>query len=588
MCGIAAIIHPLNLQVDRNELERFTRTLEHRGPDGEGFFIDNNIGLGHKRLAIIDLETGSQPMFTYAKDVCIVFNGEIYNYTEIKGQLIAKGYNFATTSDTEVILNSYIEWGEKCVNYFNGMWAFIIFDMRKTRKIFVSRDRMGIKPIYYANTNGKYFFSSEIKSFLSLNNFKIEFNKNVLWDYLVFGPSYGGKTYLNDIYELSPGQNLIIENNKLTVSNYYYLENTFLDNVKKADIKEIENIFYDSVRLRLRSDVPLGTINSGGLDSSLISVFAKKQLKHLKTYSVAPENDSNNKILEGDESFFAEYLSRYINSSHNTIRYSKSTFYNLFAKCVNDNDGELFHSNSVPMNLMFREIKKDGITVVLGGEGADEVFRGYYSNKIMNYFLYINNKLARIIVLLKYYNRSHLLNFHKSMLRTIPLIRNNYCSPANADKILNIKGEPSEKRLELFRIMDGLSPQNALSFYEQTSYLSGLLRRADRMSMAYGVELRVPFLDYRLVEKLNGIHHSAKVGKLFPVEKKILRNIGSNHLPKIILKRKKYGFASPVREYRELFSKILESYNIHDKNLSLREIYAICSLIPKSFSNHIT
>jgi asparagine synthase (glutamine-hydrolysing) len=551
MCGIAGIYyktdpdpHPENIVLN------LLRPINYRGPDNLGVVVSNKICLGHLRLSIIDLSAeANQPMLSFIKEgLLIVFNGEIYNYIELKKRLLPK-YKFTTSSDTEVILNAWLEWGENCVKEFNGMWAFAIYDSLRN-KLFCSRDRFGIKPFYYYHDKNRFVFASEIKCFRNLNNFTFSENISAIADNLIYGPLSFGQTQINDIYELESGTSLIIDNNSLNITKYYSLENTFDNQKPEYDIAYIEYLIGDSVRLRLRSDVPVATLNSGGLDSSLISAIAIKNKSDLRTFSVAPEK-LNGIEQVGDESRFAQYLAEYIKSEIYTLRYSETEFKKLLNHTIYLNDGELYHSNSVPLFLLFKEIKKQGITVVLSGEGADEVFRGYSSN----YRFLISGILPKIVFIElikkrikgKEYFIQHFDNYRSS----VSMINSLYVEKNKVLKHFKTDYEILPERKELFYIMNNLSPESANTYFEQKTYLSGLLRRLDRMSMANSIESRVPFLDYRIVEYMNKIPLSKKIGLTQNSVKLILKKIAGKYIPESIINRVKQGFSTPVHQYAE-------------------------------------
>ena len=575
MCGIAGVINwSQNTPVIKDQLKKLQNGISHRGPDGEGTFIFDNIGLCHKRLSIIDINEGSQPMISSSQKIVIVYNGEIYNYLELRRELLNKGYKFKTKSDTEVIIQAYVEWGEKCVEYFNGMWAFAILDKRKNPRIFCSRDRMGIKPFYYRKDDQRLIFCSEIKAFDGVYDFKLKLNNGVAWDHLVYGPKNFGDTIVREITQLEPGSNMLISDGKVSINRYFKIEDSFDNQNRTFDIHEVDSLLINSVKLRLRSDVPVATINSGGLDSSIISSIASKSIDNLHTYSVHPIRPTNHKgHLPGDEKKFADKLAYFIKSKHKTITYDPETFLGYLEKTVNSNDGELYHSNSIPLNYMFNKISMDGIKVVLGGEGADEVFSGYYSNRIMRLSRILGDNLTQKITFWKYPHKKYLRREFKSFRRSIPFLRSSYFSPNHASRILNKSFTMSSERKEILYIMKYMSSENALTYYEQKCYLSGLLQRADRVSMANQIELRVPFLDHRLVLLLNRIKPNSKSGILRVSEKKILKRIALGKVPQSIIKRAKYGFGSPL-----IFHKEFLVNNLKKNKFFKREYHTIDQL----------
>ena len=549
MCGIAGVYYLADTNKNPEKTVRnLLQPVQYRGPDNLGIITSNRACLGHLRLSIIDLsEEANQPMFSSSKEgLIIVYNGEIYNYIELKNGLSQK-YEFKTSSDTEVILNAYLEWGEDCVKEFNGMWAFAIYDTSRNR-LFCSRDRMGIKPFYYFQDKKRFVFASEIKCFRSLENFTFTENISAIADNLIYGPLSFGQTQIDNIYELEGGTNLVLENNSFKLEKYFSLENTFDNQSANYDLAHIEYLITDSIRLRLRSDVPVATLNSGGLDSSLISAIAKKYKQDLRTFSVAPEK-LNGKEQTGDESRFAQLLAEYIDSEIFTLRYSEAEFRDLLNYIIYLNDGEIYHSNSVPLYLLFKEIKKQGITVALNGEGADEVFRGYSSN-----YRYLVSKFVPGLVfseLLKkrIKGKDYFFKLFENYRTSISMINSLYVDKNKVLKHFSLDYEILPERQELFYIMNSMSPESANIYFEQKTYLSGLLRRLDRMSMANSIESRVPFLDYRIVEYMNKIPLNRKMGLTQNSVKLLLKKIAGNYIPASIINRVKSGFSTPVNQY---------------------------------------
>lgn len=579
MCGIAGIYYKTGPPPDRMDVvANLLRPINYRGPDNTGIIELNKVCLGHLRLSIIDLSIdANQPMFSFSKEgLVIVYNGEIYNYIEISDKLKNK-YAFRTYSDTEVILNAYLEWGESCVNEFNGMWSFAIYDSTRNR-LFCSRDRLGIKPFYYLQDKNRFVFASEIKCFKNLNDFEYKVNIPAVADNLIYGPLSYGQTQIKNVFELEAGTNLILENDKLVTEKYFSLEKTFKDQSAEYDLARIKFLIEDSIKLRLRSDVPVATLNSGGLDSSLVSAISKKNKPDLRTFSVAP-GKINGKEQVGDESVFAQILAKHIDSEIYTLKYSETEFKEILNYIIYLNDGELYHSNSVPLYLLFREIRKQGITVVLSGEGADEVFRGYSSN-----FRYLVSKFVPRIVfseLLKkrIKGKGYLFSEFKNYRNSVSMINSLYVKKDKVLKYFDTDYELLKERKELFYIMNNMRPESANTYFEQKTYLSGLLRRLDRMSMANSIESRVPFLDYRIVEYMNKIPLNKKIGLTQNSVKKILKEIAAEYLPETIINRVKRGFSTPVNNYRDItesqpkiaFSKeelwYINSVNINNCNI---------------------
>ena len=563
MCGIAGIFSKRIVR-EQNAIKekciRMSEQLVHRGPDDYGYYDDNDVVLSHRRLSIIDLsENAKQPMSNENDNIWIVFNGEFYNYEMFIGELKQKGHIFKSSSDTEVILHLYEEYGlEKTLEKINGMFAFALWDKR-IKKLFIVRDRLGIKPLYFINGTDYFYFASEIKAFFPITDIKLDLYE--LWDRLVFGSNIVGKTIYKDIFELKPGHYITIDREKVNITEYYSLRESFIEKKeKKINYEYLESLLHDSIKIRLIADVQVGTLNSGGLDSSLLSSMAKKYVSPpLYTFSVAPEKRNGN-ILPGDESFFAELLAEHIGSKHKTIRYSQEEVINNVSRYIYQNDDILFHSNAIPLSIMLKEIKHaHNVTVLLSGEGADEIFRGYYINKYID--LYLKFKKTRLIkdklsekfpLWFKKYLDNVVFPVYLVMGRSL------FLHPDIVNSVLGIKGEISNERLEFIQRNKVLDEVDQAILYEQSSYLIGLLQRVDRMSMMWGVEVRVPFLDHRLVEEVNKIEFKKKYNLLAGKEKRILKKIARRYLPAEIIKRRKYGFSTPLNSYKVNIRNLLE------------------------------
>lgn len=559
MCGISG---QLNFERDNHADESLVRTMNnclgHRGPDDEGYFFDHNIGLGHKRLAIIDLHTGQQPILTGDKKAVIVFNGEIYNFPEIKKELQDKGYTFYTMTDTETVLNAFLEWGSQCFDRFNGEWAMAIW-LADKQELILSRDRYGIKPLYYIHSGKNILFSSEIKSFKAVKT--LEPDMQEVWDQLVFGPKAGGKTIWKGVNELEHGTYLSVIEGQVKQYRWYNLAGSFRQE-GNYDRLYLEDLVTDSIQQRLMSDVPVGTLNSGGIDSSLISAIAKDKIEGgLLTFSIAPEK-TEGRELPGDESAYAEVLAKHIESRHTTIRYSQELFLDDLPDAISYNDNILYHPNAIPLSYLFKEIKeKHHVTVLLGGEGADEVFRGYSYNKLailyQRYGIVVKKLItSRFAKLQAVQPLVCSLSFPMQMA----IARNSHLSPALATQLTGFKGRLSDDRYTLITEAESLKGLDKLIFYEQKCYMAGLLQRIDRMSLRHGIEARVPFLDHRIVEYVNGIKPSLKSGLTNESLKKILKKIAVKQLPPQIIKRKKYGFAAPIVAYANEIDRMILQY----------------------------
>lgn len=558
MCGIAGIIDLNQKSVNQEQLTEMIHVIHHRGPDDEGYFIDENVGFGHCRLSIIDLsDAGHQPMSNEDQTLWIVYNGEVYNFVELREELEKIGYRFKSNTDTEVILYSYQEWGEKCLEKFNGMWAFAIYDKKK-KKLFCARDRFGIKPFYYFYNQHKFIFASEIKGILVDKTVPRKPNNQIIYDYLANNYlDHTEETFFSGIKQLPAAHYIIMESKVLSINRYWDL-NKSLDSSQLSEKEYAEGfkeIFIDSVRLRLRADVPAGTCLSGGLDSSSIVCVANDLLhKHLGS-SLGDRQQSFSAVYEEksfDESRFIEEVVKKTGiKSHYTFPKAEELIKELDELIWHQE--EPFGSTSIYAQwCVFKLAKEKGIKVMLDGQGSDEYLLGYHSSFSPFYCDLIRNH--QIISLLKEiiaYGRIHgfsKLSFispnHLPFIpdRIKPLLKK-YVFRGRYSLLKEDFGKKykkdffSEKRFE-----------SNLKNYSYTllffTSLPGLLRYEDKNSMAFSIESRVPFLDYRLVEYLSSLPDNAKIHNA--VTKVTLRRAMKGILPEKIENRMdKIGFATP-------------------------------------------
>ncbi|MBM2820459.1 MAG: asnB [Candidatus Berkelbacteria bacterium] len=558
MCGIVGIIKFDKKPVDKNILQELTDTLSHRGPDDEGIFIDNTIGLGHRRLSIIDLSPlGHQPMFYNNNNLAIVFNGEIYNYLEIKNDLEKSGYKFKSESDTEVILAAYKKWGEKCLERFNGMWAFILFD-KKRNQIFIARDRLGVKPVYYYHDKDKFIVGSEIKALLKYPEIKIHPNEKIVWDYLITGwLDYSDETFFKGIKELRGGHYILIKNKNIIIKKYWDLSKEINSRSPQENINKFQGLFFDAIRLRLRSDVPIGTCLSGGLDSSAIVCAINRFLRKEKFDQIGSWQKTFSAIYGKDfpKADEQKYITEVIKKTE-----AKSFSVTPSAKKLKTEVENLIYHQDQPVSTtsiyaqwnVFRLAQSKKIKVMLDGQGADELLAGY-TGYFGIYFLSLI-KRGKIITFLRelyFYLIKHPDGW--SELREVfsRALKAGWLGSKAAssyqglnpqfkifnDNFLN-KFHPV-KRKKIFQ--DDF--KNSL-YHSLMMNLSSLLRYEDRNSMAFAIESRVPFLDYRLVEFVFGLPNSYKIrnGETKWIMRQALKGLLP---PKIIDRQDKIGFATP-------------------------------------------
>ena len=579
MCGIGGIINKNNKSVEELLIHQMTEIIAHRGPDSSGSYLYKNIAFGHRRLSILDLSSsGHQPM-KYLDDLVITYNGEIYNFIEIREELIQKGYIFDSNSDTEVILKAYHFWGKTCVNYFNGMWSFSIIDI-KQKIVFCSRDRFGVKPFYYIENNDLFAFGSEISQLLTFLPNKI-LNKKVALDYLISGiEECSNETFFKDIYLLKGGHNLVfdLQTNSYEIERYYNLK---LSDQKNTSVDDYIQELKRSITLRLRSDVKVGTCLSGGIDSSTISSFASKLYQNSNEKFMAIHAKSSE--YKSDESEFAKIVSKIANINLNFVEPSYSDFKSNILSIIKIQQ-EPFGSLSIIMQyFVFKKAKELGCIVMLDGQGGDETLLGY--ERYYPAIVKSKKGIAKLKALLQSSKNSRL-----SLLDTIKyqyyfsnyklrLKRLKFKNAFYKSEILN-EYESEELRI----ISESYNDISILQKNEiESSQLPHLLKYEDRNSMANSIESRLPFLDYKLVELSLNTNNSLKIKDGWT--KFILRKAAETILPKEIVWRKtKLGFNAPEKTWTKEFenemikeieqSEILNNFihfkKLYFKNLDLR------------------
>ena len=571
MCGIAGIIKFDSTEVKRTAIDGMLSKIKHRGPDDEAVFLDGNTGFGFVRLSIIDLSpAGNQPMHSADGRYVMVFNGEIYNYIELREELEKEGLIFKTKTDSEVLLNAYIKWGEACLDKFNGMWAFAIYD-RETRKIFAARDRFGIKPFYYYHTPGEFVFCSEIPPLLPFMNGKPKPDYNIIFNFLVFNRTdQNENTFFESVKKLQHGHCLRIENNTVKIERWYNLKEKVKKEKGFKSATEFRACLEDSIKLRLRSDVPVGVCLSGGIDSaSIVSVLAKTfQLKDLSTFSAVYKKGEY-----GDETeFINEYKDLvqnmyYISPSAETLEADLKDFVCTHAEPI--------PSTSPYAQYKVMQLAKGKVVVTIDGQGADEHLAGYH------YFfgfyfkdLFLHFKWFTLIKEICCY-----LKIHKSLygIKTfayflLPL-KLKTRSRVNENKFLKDKfvQERSGSNSIAKTIYASESLEKALIDHFEYK-LEHLLKWEDRNSMRFSLEARVPFLDYRLVEKSLATVADQKIRG--GTTKFILKEAMKDIVPeKIRARMDKVGFGTPQNnwfrkpEWQKMINAILNSKSFSERNI---------------------
>lgn len=573
MCGILGKLSYSN-NVDEGLLMRMRDTMPYRGPDSNGIWLSDNgyCGLAHLRLSILDpTPAGHQPRVEESGRFVISYNGEVYNYIEIRAELEQKGYKFETGTDTEVILQAYVEWGKSCLSRFNGMFAIAIFD-NETQELFLGRDRLGIKPVYYYHDENELIFASETKAILKGLNALPELNVELIDDYMSFGYIPGENTLHKGIKRLMPGHYAVVKNGQLTATQWWDLEfNNTEDKGFDYYLNESKKLLESAIDLRLRSDVPLGIFLSGGIDSSaVVGLLADKVKEPLKTFSIAYDFGKN-----FDETQYARMIAEKFGTDHHELKITPQQFADFIPEYIHLMDEPVTEAAAISL-FFVSKLAKEKVTVALSGEGSDEIFAGYDLYQYMNvlekyrgvvgqtgseFFAGVSNKLlGKSHKVSKYLNMATqpIEQRYKGM-STYPdaqkhaLYRDDFAEQLVSAKAATNHGYFSKQLFEKTKDNDQLSKM--LYFDTKTWLVDDLLIKADRMSMATSVELRVPFLDYRLVEFAAQIPSKHKIKKgegKYPL-KKMMEGI----LPSEIIYRKKMGFPTPLKL---MFQNELKNY----------------------------
>lgn len=559
MCGIFAAFN-INSETDINFLKKINDIASHRGPDNSNIFVKDNCFLGHRRLSIIDLDDRSNQPFKF-KNRVIIYNGEIFNYIEIKNKLIEVGYTFSTTSDTEVVIKAYDFWGENCQNQFNGMWSFIIYDEIK-KTLFISRDRFGQKPLFYLLFDNIFYFASEVQQLVYL---KKKPNYEVIQKFLKEGGyESNGRTFFDDIFEFPKAHSTLI-NSKNQVYTKKYWDYPLKDNnkVDKNDFIKFNNLLDDSIKLRTRSDVDVGILLSGGIDSTIITYVANKYLNNNKK-TIALNYSSENSF---DEKKFAKKIANELNL--NFYNCSQDLDSNKFINRLKDIVRHLGRGHSseaiVSVDYLYEYLSKKEIKVALDGQGADELLAGYKNYHFPLLFQYlIKLQFKNIFFLILDLYRFGIL---RSLILWLRMIL-----PERFKKVgrwfygyekffVNYKNNKTELQT-IQMIKSKIQTSNYLNKFlikQHSDGLANLLFYGDIVAMKHSVENRSPFMDHRLVEFSFSKNHELKV--IRGVNKYVLRENEGYLKFKDILNRKKIGFDSEIRKNTKslMIKKILNS-----------------------------
>lgn len=570
MCGIAGYLSFENIPADRSLLGEMNNNIYHRGPDENGIFIDGPLGFGHTRLSIIDLSGGKQPMTTVDGRYTITFNGEIFNYIELREELIKKGHRFKTSSDTEVILHSYEEFADQCVSKFNGQWAFAIWDSKK-RHLFLSRDRLGIRPLYFSRVGGRFSFSSEIKSLFVLPWLPREIDPISLRDSFVFWHPIPPRTIFKEVECLPPGHNIYVDYQQKRVDTRAFWQVDYskgLSEERSEDdlADELRSLLTDATRIRLRADVPVGGYLSGGLDSSVTSGLVNSSDARLHTFSVTFEEK------QFDESSYQQEVAQFLGTEHKAVHCRYEDICNSFRDVVWHGEQPLMRTAPAPLFLLSKFVRSEGYKVVLTGEGADEVFGGYdifKEAKIRRFCAKLSDSKIRPLLLKRLYPympmiQNQSVDYLKAFFDVNP---SEISDPLYSHRPRwknglqnNIFFSPDVKNLvaedDPFADFISRLPQKFENWddFSKSQYLEtiGLLPgyilsvQGDRMLMGNSIEGRFPFLDYRVVEFGARLPSNVKMKVLN--EKFLLKKAMKDVVPLNIIERKNNHTELPIHK----------------------------------------
>jgi len=586
MCGICGINW-----TDNELIKKMNESLIHRGPDKGDYYVDDFVSLGHRRLSIIDLsEKGNQPMSNEDGSIWVVFNGEIYNFKELKDKMVKKGHKFKSNTDTEAIIHSYEEFGINCLKYFNGMFAFALWDSKK-KSLFLARDRIGIKPLYYYHKNNRFLFGSEIKAILQYDEVKRKVNVNSLDKFLSLTYFPDENTLFKDIYQLPPANYMILKDDSLEINSYWDLKFDPSSKTETEHMKDILETLKDSIYKRLIADVPLGAFLSGGLDSStIVGIMSNILDKPVKTFSVG-YNDPIDELND------AKVIAEHFNTDHTELIVEPKSF-DILPQIIYHMDSPMADPVTLPTYLMSQLAKKH-VTVVLSGEGPDELFGGYswykraeQTQKLRKLIPNFIQKTCGIIADLPIdkYNNGKI----KKRLEFISKIGNKAKTNIFFNIIFNDKKKSDllqiKPKIDFIQEQNNKYFSNSLNYVDQVYYyyiktfLPGqILTKTDRMSMAHGLEVRVPFLDHRLAEIASKIPYNYKMRG---TTKYILRKTVKDLIPKHNIKKKKQGFSVPLnswfgKELKDITINLLSESNSKQKFLNYKFVN---HLLKKSYS----
>jgi asparagine synthase (glutamine-hydrolysing) len=570
MCGIAGVFnYPLTSESSyEHHLKRMLSVINYRGPDESGIYLGENVGLGSVRLSIVDLSTGQQPLSDESGNYWIVYNGEVFNYPELRQDLEKKGFRFRTTSDTEVVVQMYALYGAGCLKYFNGQFAFCIWDKKK-QELFLARDRVGIRPLFYWSQNRSFAFCSEIKGIFTLDKVDKELDSESLAQVFTFWTTLTPDTPFKGIYELPPGHHMLVKDGKVHVERYWRME--FPSHVASDStyflqkVEEFEDLLKDSVKIRLRADVPVGAYLSGGLDSSVTTALIHEiDPGVLNTFSIGFKDKAF------DETAYQLECAKYFDTNHSAFECTSNEIADKFEKTIWHSEFPVLRTSPTPMFLLSKKVRESNIKVVITGEGADEMLAGYNifkEAKIRRFWANEPNSSSRPKLLSKLYPYLPMMKessttalkmfFGYKLNETDDPLYSHLLRWHNTSRIRTYFSKDFTSTLEdynpLTKAYSSL-PEDFINwsdlaqsqYLESTIFMSGYLlsSQGDRMAMGNSVEGRYPFLDYRVIEYCAKLPDRFKLNCLN--EKFLLKKMSVGKIPDSITKRSKQAYRAPI------------------------------------------
>jgi asparagine synthase (glutamine-hydrolysing) len=602
MCGITGVLnlndHP---SIDQKTLLQMLEMIRHRGPDGFGIYRDAHIGLGSARLSIIDVAGGDQPIGNETGDKWIVFNGEIFNYVELRPELGKRGHVFSTNSDTEVILHLYEDLGPECLSRLNGQFAIAIWDADQ-RSLLLARDRVGIRPVFYTINDGYLVFGSEIKAMLAHPSVHAEIDPEALAQVFTFWSVQSPKSIFKGIQELPPGHYLIAKDGRITIQPFWTLDlaEEYPRHTEAEYLEELESLLVDASRIRLRADVPVGAYLSGGLDSSITAAIIQKYTDtHLDTFSISFSDP------DFDESYYQLHMADYLGTDHHVVYCTHEDIGQIFPEVIWHTETPILRTAPAPMFLLSRLVREHNYKVVLTGEGADEFLAGYDIFKeaiIRRFWARSPASQIRPLLLGRLYPDIQGLGGSRSAFQ-MAFFKKGLADTTSPYYSHLIRWNNTGRNLRFFASTPALldyeaahipvpnpdwAPLAQAQYLEVNTFLSPYLlsSQGDRMGMGHSVEGRYPFLDYRVIEFCNRLPHDVKLRGL--TEKWLLKQLGKKLVPDKIWKRYKRPYRAPIQ--RSFFSQnppayvtdLLSEHSLRDSGYFNPE--AVTSLVGKAQS----